>query len=101
MNTTNRFEKAINHFNKVILEELQKEGIICWIAGGCLRDYFSRTPLTTDIDIFFPNESNRINAKLHMVKNGGEILYENDNSVKLLYKERKFDLIKKYFSSFL
>ena len=33
------------YFNNLILKELKKNGVNCWIAGGVLRDYFSNKPL--------------------------------------------------------
>jgi hypothetical protein len=38
-----------------------------WVAGGCLRDYFSGEPLTSDIDVFFAND-NDFNSTVEKLK---------------------------------
>jgi len=110
---------CIKYFNTVILKELQAIGV-CWVAGGCVRDYFSTGRLTSDIDIFFPNvdefekcrkyltesaeqrieEKEGDNTVIKIVpKEKAVVLFQNDNVVKVKYKGRVFDLIKKHFTS--
>ena len=62
------------YFNNLILGELRRNGIDCWIAGGCLRDYFSQKPMKSDCDIFFPNNDE--------FENNSEILKKFCNNFK-------------------
>lgn len=92
-----QLELCIEYFRKLILEELKKENIICWVAGGILRDFFSNIPLTTDIDVFFPNESEFNKIENYFKSKNCELVYNNENTVRYKYKNRYFDLVKKYF----
>ena len=56
------------YFNNLILGELSKNGINCWIAGGALRDYFSNIPLKSVCDIFFPTFQNIIKQKITLIQ---------------------------------
>jgi hypothetical protein len=82
------------HFNNLILGELRKNGIKCWIAGGVLRDYFSDKPLKSDCDIFFPSLSDFDKAKNYFMYNGGKVIWESENGIKVTYKGNTFDLVK-------
>jgi hypothetical protein len=82
------------YFNNLILGELRRNGINCWIAGGVLRDYFSNKPLKSDCDIFFPNVEEFDKAKNHFMSNGGKIIWESENGMKVTYKGNTFDLVK-------
>ncbi len=94
-----QFKNAIKKFNNLILSELNEVGIKCWIAGGSLRNYFSGNPMTTDYDLFFPNEV-EFNKTYDYFKNKGcEIKWESNNGVKILYNDKIFDLVKKFFPS--
>lgn len=94
-----QFENAVKRYDELILGELKKININCWIAGGSVRDYFSGVPINTDHDIFFPNETEFIRARMHFEMNGAELKWESENGIKFVYKEKTFDLIKKYFDS--
>jgi len=82
------------YFNNLILGELRKNGINAWIAGGVLRDYFSDKPLKSDCDVFFPSLSEFNKAKNHFISNGGKVIWESENGMKVTYKGNTFDLIK-------
>jgi hypothetical protein len=82
------------YFNNLILGELRRNGINGWIAGGVLRDYFSDKPLKSDCDIFFPNVEEFNKAKNHFMSNGGKIIWESENGMKVTYKGNTFDLVK-------
>jgi hypothetical protein len=82
------------YFNNLILGELRRNGINCWIAGGVLRDYLSDKPLKSDCDIFFPNVEEFNKAKNHFMSNGGKIIWESENGMKVTYKGNTFDLVK-------
>lgn len=92
-----QFDNAVARYNKIILAELKEAGIICWLAGGALRDYFMGVPVKTDYDIFFPNENEFNNAKDYFKSREAEVLWESENGMKIKYKEVKYDLVKKYF----
>ena len=81
-------------FNKLMLDDLKSNNIKCWIAGGCLRDYFSGRDIVTDCDMFFPTEEDYIRCRQFLIDNGGEIIWESDNGVKINYKDSTFDLVK-------
>ena len=82
------------YFNNLILGELRKNGINAWIAGGVLRDYFSDKPLKSDCDIFFPNVDEFDKAKNLFMSNGGKVIWESENGMKVTYKGNTFDLVK-------
>lgn len=82
------------YFNNLILAELRKNGINAWIAGGVLRDYFSDKPLKSDCDIFFPSLTEFNKAKNHFMSNGGKVIWESENGMKVTYKGNTFDLVK-------
>lgn len=94
-----QFENAISRYEELILKELGELGIYCWIAGGALRDYFAGVKIAADIDIFFPDQINYEKAETFFNVAGGEKIWESDNGCKFKYKNRKFDLVKKFFAS--
>ena len=81
-------------FNKLILDDLKANNINCWIAGGCLRDYFSGRNIVTDCDMFFPNDQEYSKTRQFLLNKGGDIIWESDNGVKFNYKDNTFDLVK-------
>lgn len=119
-----QFENCVNYFRKLILNELSQI-CICWVAGGCVRDYFSIGKMSSDIDIYFPSEEDykkaieylcksntrvmvsedidennaKVITKIITSKETAKIVFENDNVTKVLYNGMKFDIIKKYFPS--
>ena len=94
-----QFENAVERYNKIILTELKEAGIKCWIAGGCLRDYFMAIKITSDYDLFFPNEIEYEKTKTFFKTKDAEIKWESDNGMKVKYNKRTFDLVKKYFDN--
>jgi hypothetical protein len=82
------------YFNNLILGELRKNGINCWIAGGALRDYFTEKPLKSDCDIFFPNFQEYNKAKNYFLSKGSDIIWESENGMKVNHNGSTFDLIK-------
>lgn len=82
------------YFNNLILKELKKNSVNCWIAGGVLRDYFSDKPLKSDCDIFFPNVSEYDKAKNYLLSKGAKTIWESDNGMKVSYKGNTYDLVK-------
>jgi len=94
-----QYDNAITRFGKLILYRLKDEGIKCWIAGGSIRDYFMNTPVKTDIDIFFPNQTEYDKCRKYFIDNAGEIEFENENGAKIKYEGRVFDIIKRFFEN--
>lgn len=94
-----RFKNCVEKFRKVILNELLEEEIQCWVAGGSVRDYFMGIPIKTDIDIFFPDKNNYDKASNYFKKNNAIIKWESDKGMKILYKNKTFDIIKMFFKN--
>ena len=94
-----QLDNAVERYGKIILTELKEAGIKCWIAGGVLRDYFMAVKITTDYDLFFPNELEYEKAKTFFKAKEAEVKWESDNGMKVKYNNRTFDLVKKYFES--
>jgi len=88
---------AVERYNKLILNELKEVNINCWIAGGALRDYFSGVKINTDYDLFFPNEIEFEKAKVYFKSKESTIKWESDNGMKIVYNDKTFDLVKKFF----
>lgn len=94
-----QLENAVERYNKIILSELKEVGIITWIAGGALRDYFISVKITTDYDLFFPNEENYEKAKKYFKDKDAKVKWESENGMKVNYNGKTFDLVKKYFEN--
>lgn len=114
-----QLNNALKYFNTLILKELHAIAI-CWVAGGCVRDYFSTGKLDSDIDIFFPDADQFEKCRMYLLeateqtikeiidekevikiipKDRAAVLFQNDNVIKIKYRGRKYDLVKKYFAS--
>jgi hypothetical protein len=92
----NNDKKCIDLFGKLILNDLP-DGV--FIAGGCLRDYYSgRNPFASDIDVFFQDKAQR-RVSLEYLNSKSELLYENENVTRLLYKNLKIDIVNKFYES--
>lgn len=92
---------CINYFNKIILNDLDKTDnkTKVFVAGGCIRDYFLNSRVSSDIDLFFESSSDfdKTVNNFQLLKNS-ERIYENDNAIGFKYKNLKFDLVKtRYF----
>jgi len=94
-----QFDNCVERHKTLILQELKDVNVVCWIAGGAVRDYFMGRGVKSDYDIFFPDEVNynRASAMLKGLK--AEVVWESENGMKLKYKDKKFDLVKKFFDS--
>jgi hypothetical protein len=92
-----QFENAVNHFNRVILKELQSANIKCWVAGGVLRDYFMGIPMKTDYDLFFPDQIEYEKTAMYFRVKNAVIVWESENGMKVEYSGRVYDLVKKFF----
>jgi hypothetical protein len=121
-----QLDNCVKYFKRLILDEL-KPICITWVAGGCVRDYFSIGKLTSDIDLFFTCVEDFEKCKKYLIddktrritrtepadnpedddkiiievvdKPQAKVIFENDNVLKVSYRGHKFDVIKKYFPS--
>ena len=84
-----QFENAVKRYGELILNEMKEANIICWLAGGALRDYFIGVPVTTDYDMFFPNEAEYKKAREYFEAKDCEVKWESDKGCKIKYKEKK------------
>lgn len=94
-----QLENAVKHFRKIILDTMKDENIKCWIAGGAVRNYFMSVNEKTDYDLFFPNIVHYNKAKAFFSTLESEIVFENENGMKVIYKDHQFDLIKHFFAT--
>lgn len=58
-----------------------------------------KKPKTSDVDIFFPNQTEWNKANIFFKKKGSMCAWESENAKKFTYKYQKFDLVKKFFVS--
>ncbi|MFA5790685.1 MAG: hypothetical protein WC976_06465 [Caldisericia bacterium] len=90
-----QLQAGVNYFGNLILNDLPAK---CWIAGGAVRDYFSGEKMSSDIDIYFPNEKEFEKARKWLNRGKGyKKIFENSRVLSVLYKKRKYDLVKVYF----
>ena len=94
-----QFENAVKRYGELILNEMKEANIICWLAGGALRDYFIGVPVTTDYDMFFPNEAEYKKARKYFEAKDCEVKWESDKGCKIKYKEKTYDLVKMFFTN--
>lgn len=94
-----QFKNAVERYGKIILNEMKEANITCWIAGGALRDYFSGVPVTTDYDMFFPDELAYKKAREYFRAKDCEVKWESDKGCKIKYKEKTYDLVKMFFTN--
>ena len=94
-----QFENAVKRYGELILNEMKEANVICWLAGGALRDYFIGVPVTTDYDMFFPNEAEYKKAREYFEAKDCEVKWESDKGCKIKYKEKTYDLVKMFFTN--
>ena len=92
-----QFQSALDRYNALILTDLKQAGIRCWIAGGTLRNFFSGESKKTDIDMFFQNDDMFHKTFNWFKEKEAEVIFENNNTVKIKLAGQTFDLVKKYF----
>lgn len=91
-----QYQKCVDYFRKMFFNKIDAD---CWIAGGALRDYFTLGWFTTDLDVYFPNESELLSAAKRMIELGYQVDYESENSIKFSLGREKVDFVKVYFDS--
>lgn len=93
-------DNAIEYFGNIILKDLSEIKVKCWVAGGSVRDYWMGRPGRGDIDIFFPSNLDFEKARDFLLgQRDSKTIWESENGMKILCGGRKFDLVKKLFSS--
>ncbi len=73
-----------------------------WVAGGAVRDFFTQRSVETDIDLFFANRLDFSTVRNHWYWDDLDHLFpsvENDNVIKIITHQGKFDLVKKFFET--
>ena len=93
-----QFDNVVQRYSKLILNETKEAGIVCWLAGGAIRDYFMGVPVKTDYDMFFPDADNYQKAYNYFKSKDCKIKWESDNGCKIVYSGNTYDLVKKYFA---
>ena len=93
-----QFDNAVKRYSKLILNETKEAGIVCWLAGGAIRDYFMGVPVKTDYDMFFPDADNYQKAYDYFKSKDCKIKWESENGCKIVYAGNTYDLVKKYFA---
>ena len=94
-----QFENAVSRYRKIILNDLKEANVVCWIAGGAIRDYFMGVPIVTDHDIFFPDQDNYDKAVSFFKSKDSKIVWESDKGMKVKFGKRTFDLVKFFRSN--
>lgn len=107
-----KYDAAIAYFENLILKELSSFNIRTWVGGGAVRDYFLYNQITSDVDLYFPNDEQYNAAKEWILNNTipftktplseyyqiqkekGVIVRELKNSLKIRYKGIDIDLVK-------
>lgn len=90
------YKQAITFFRNLILDRLPS---ICWVGGGCVRDFFSIGYMSSDIDVYFPNEEELLKAREWLEDNQIDIKFENEKIVMFYMNNQKFEFVKVYFDS--
>ena len=69
-----------------------------WIAGGAVRDFFSRMPAESDIDVFFPDAASLANVTERLKQDeASRLLYENAATIGFLRKGKHIQLVRRHF----
>jgi hypothetical protein len=94
-----QIQECIDYFKYVVLDDLSN--VHCWIAGGALREYFTKgNAHASDVDVFFPNKNQFDTAKKVLVGLKSRLTFENDRITNFIHKKHKVQLIStKYFNN--
>jgi len=90
-------KKVKEYFDKLIIKDMPKD-IEFWIAGGSVADAFTKGKVNGDIDMYFPNQEN-FDKALKYFSEKGEIVYDEENSVKIKTSNFEVDLVKNFSPS--
>lgn len=70
---------SINQFGNI---GINLSGLNYWIAGGAVRDFWMGKGVTSDIDIFTPDEKNRNTLIFKIMQAGGEQVFNNPKTTR-------------------
>ena len=90
-----QLDNAVNYFNLHVYSKL--ETVNCCVAGGAVRDYFSIGYPTSDIDIFFPSETDYLVADTKFTAKNYPVLSDTDSAKMFKVDKQKIHLIKKHY----
>jgi len=95
---TPQIQECIDYFKHICLDDLNAR---CWVAGGALREFFTVGNATrSDVDIFFPDETEFLLAKKHLIEGKAKQTFENERITNFIHKKHRVQLIRtKYFPS--
>jgi tRNA nucleotidyltransferase/poly(A) polymerase len=94
-----QIKNTVKRFKDLILDEMEVAGVKCWLAGGCLRDYFSGSYVKTDYDLFFPTQKDYDKALKLFKGTDGWLKWESEKGCKIVRNGKTFDLVKMFFKS--
>lgn len=59
------YRRLMKTFNELIFKEMKSIDVRCWVAGGSIRDFFTKNhvPAETDIDVYFSSQNHFEAAK--------------------------------------
>lgn len=89
-------EEIVDYFNNLILNEFKD--FTCWVCGGAILSYIDNRRIN-DIDVFFKNNDERKKCINYLIDNGGIVSSDNDNTSRVLYKNKTIDVIKHYYQT--
>lgn len=107
------YKECIDYFNKKLFNKFRKLGILptdCWVAGGAVRDFFSKGYVSYqgDYDLYFKNKDNADKVerlilgdtvKESVIKSNPEIIFKSNLLTRIIYEGKRLDLVKRYFPS--
>lgn len=89
-------EEIVDYFNNLILNEFKD--FSCWVCGGAILSYIDNRRIN-DIDVFFINNDEREKCMNYLIGNGGIVSSDNENTSRMLYKNKTIDVIKHYYQT--
>ena len=92
-----QIRNCIDFFDKKFFNKIRLTSDY-WIAGGCIRDYMSRSSIS-DVDFFFTKESDFEHVKSFFLADNAKVLFENENALKLETMTGKVDLVKRFYEN--
>jgi hypothetical protein len=90
--------QAPRYFQETVLGDFYSQGIDCWVAGGCIRDYFLGV-MPLDYDIYFPDQQNFDKARAYLESQNAKLDWDSENGCKFSNNGKVYDLIKIYRDS--
>lgn len=88
-------DACMAHFKTLILDDAP----LAFVAGGAVRDWFSATRNSSDVDLWFANKADADATRDTLAKIHGEPWFENDGVVNFRIRKHKIQLVKRVFFS--